>query len=215
MDQERHIVDRGRRKGFRFYRYKHELDLERSRVGSALSARDICSFFVKEMKMVKQVKYLCCTALLLSVLVCQGAPVAELATKKALTLEVAKRIAAASKEFAQKNKWNVVISIVDDGGHLVYFERMDGVQTGSIQVAIRKAQAAAAFKRPTRLFEEAVAGGRTVLVALPNGMPFEGGVPIKIEDQVIGAIGISGVTAQQDGMIAQAGVDAMPRILAK
>jgi len=166
------------------------------------------------MKMVRQVKYVCYTALL-SVLVCQGAPVAELATKKALTLEVAKRIAVASREFAQKNKWNVVISIVDDGGHLVYFERMDGVQTGSIQVAIRKAQAAAAFKRPTKLFEEAVAEGRTVLIALPGGMPFEGGVPINIEDQVIGAVGISGVTAQQDGMIAQAGVNALLKILAK
>jgi glc operon protein GlcG len=92
---------------------------------------------------------------------------------------------------------------------------MDGVQTGSIQVAIRKAQAAAAFKRPTRLFEEAVAGGRTVLVALPNGMPFKGGVPISIEDQIIGAVGISGVTAQQDGMIAQAGVDALPKVLGR
>ena len=108
-----------------------------------------------------------------------------------------------------------MISIVDDGGHLVYFERMDGVQTGSIQVAIRKAQAAAAFKRPTKLFEEAVAEGRTVLIALPGGMPFEGGVPINIEDQVIGAVGISGVTAQQDGMIAQAGVNALLKILAK
>jgi len=90
---------------------------------------------------------------------------------------------------------------------------VDGVQTGSIQVAIRKAQAAAAFKRPTRLFEEAVAEGRTVLIALPGGMPFEGGVPITVDGQVIGAVGISGVTAQQDGMIAQAGVDALPKIL--
>lgn len=159
-------------------------------------------------------KQLWCAALLV-LLVCEAAPVAELATKKALTLEVAKQIAAASSEFAQKNKWNVVIAIVDDGGHLVYFERMDGVQTGSIQVAIRKAQSAAAFKRPTKVFEEAVAEGRTVLVALPGGMPFEGGVPITVEGQVIGAVGISGVTAQQDGMIAQAGADALPKILGR
>jgi len=163
----------------------------------------------------REPRHVCCTALLLVVLVCQAAPVAELATKKALTLEVAKQIAAASSEFAQKNKWNVVIAIVDDGGHLVYFERMDGVQTGSIQVAIRKAQSAAAFKRPTKVFEEAVAEGRTVLVALPGGMPFEGGVPITVEGQVIGAVGISGVTAQQDGMIAQAGADALPKILGR
>jgi len=104
---------------------------------------------------------------------------------------------------------------VDDGGHLVYFERMDGVQTGSIQVAIQKAQTAAAFKRPTRVFEEAVAKGRTALVSLPGGMPFEGGVPITVDGQVIGAVGVSGVTAQQDGMVAQAGVDALPKILGR
>jgi glc operon protein GlcG len=161
-----------------------------------------------------RMKQLCCT-LVLVLLVAETAPVAELATKKALTLEVAKEIAAASSRFAQKNKWNVVIAIVDDGGHLIYFERMDGVQTGSIQVAIQKAKTAAAFKRPTRLFEEAVADGRTVLVSLPGGMPFEGGVPVTVEGQVIGAVGISGVTAQQDGMIAQAGVDALPKILGR
>jgi glc operon protein GlcG len=161
-----------------------------------------------------RMKRLCCT-LVLALLVAETAPVAELATKKALTLEVAKEIAAASSRFAQKNKWNVVIAVVDDGGHLIYFERMDGVQTGSIQVAIQKAKTAAAFKRPTRLFEEAVADGRTVLVSLPGGMPFEGGVPVTVEGQVIGAVGISGVTAQQDGMIAQAGVDALPKILGR
>jgi uncharacterized protein GlcG (DUF336 family) len=159
-------------------------------------------------------KQVLCT-LLLVVLIAEAAPVAELATKKALTLEVAKKIAAASGQFALKRQWNVVIAIVDDGGHLVYFERMDGVQTGSIEVAIKKAKTAVAFKRPTRLFEEAVAKGRTVLVSLPGGMPFEGGVPITVGNQVIGAVGVSGVTAQQDGMIAQAGVDALPKILKK
>lgn len=151
--------------------------------------------------------------LMLVLLVAEAAPVAELSTKKALTLEVAKQIAAVSGQFARKNQWNVVIAIVDDGGHLVYFERMDGVQTGSVQVAIQKAQTAAAFKRPTKLFEEAVAQGRTALLGLPGGMPFEGGVPIAVKDQVVGAVGVSGVTAQQDGMIAQAGIDALPRIL--
>ena len=151
----------------------------------------------------------------------QPAPVAQearpeglaLATKKALTLAVAKEIAAASGRFAQQNKWNVAITIVDDGGHLVYFERMDGVQTGSIEVSMRKAKAAAAFKRPTRLFEEDVAKGRTVLVALPGGMPFEGGVPIAAGGEIIGAVGVSGMTAHQDGLIAQAGVDALLKIL--
>ncbi|UCG46010.1 MAG: heme-binding protein [Phycisphaerales bacterium] len=163
--------------------------------------------------MTRTTRYVCCAVVLTALLVCQAKPATKLATKKALTLEVAKQIAAASSEHARNNKWNVVIAIVDDGGHLVYFERMDGVQTGSVEVAIRKAKAAAAFKRPTRLFEQAVAEGRTVLVSLPGGMPFEGGVPISVEGQVIGAVGISGVTAQQDGMIAQAGVDALPKIL--
>ncbi len=170
--------------------------------------------------MILRTKLLLCAAVVVLMLA-QTAPVAEsarpttdgLATKKALTLKVAKEIAAASSRFAQKNQWNVVISIVDDGGHLIYFERMDGVQTGSIEVAIRKAKTAAAFKRPTRLFEEDVAKGRTALVALPGGMPFEGGVPVTVGNEVIGAIGISGMTAQQDGQIAQAGADALPKIL--
>jgi glc operon protein GlcG len=161
-----------------------------------------------------RMRHLWCAAALVF-MAAETAPVAELATKKALTLEVAKQIAAASAEHARKNQWSVVISVVDDGGHLVYFERMNNVQTGSIQVAIRKAEAAVAFKRPTKLFEEAVAKGRTVLVSLPGGMPFEGGVPITVGNQVIGAIGVSGVTAQQDGMIAQAGVDALPKIIGR
>jgi len=154
---------------------------------------------------------LCAAVLLLSA--AKTTPVANLATKKALTLEVAKQIAAASERFAKTNQWNVVIAIVDDGGHLIYFERMDGVQTGSIELAIKKAQTSAAFKRPSRIFEEAVAKGRTALVSLPGGVPFEGGVPISVDGEMIGAIGISGVTAQQDGMVAQAGVDALPKIL--
>ncbi len=161
-----------------------------------------------------RMKYFWCAAALV-LMVAEKAPVAELATKKALTLEVAKQIAAVSAEHARKNNWAVVISIVDDGGHLVYFERMDNVQTGSIQVAIKKAETAVAFKRPTRLFEEAVAQGRTALVSLPGGMPFEGGVPIAVDGQIIGAVGISGATAQQDGMVAQAGVDALLKILGR
>lgn len=164
--------------------------------------------------MILRTRQLLCAAVVVAV-AAQTAPVAELTTKKALTLAVAKEIAAASSRFAQKNKWNVAITVVDDGGHMVYFERMDGVQTGSIEVAIRKAKTAVAFKRPTRLFEEAVADGRTVLVALPGGMPFEGGVPITVREEVIGAVGVSGVTAQQDGMIAQAGVDALPKIIGR
>ncbi len=139
----------------------------------------------------------------------------ELPSKKSLSLDVARQIAAAAEKHARANQWNVCIAIVDDGGHLVYFQRMDGVQTGSVVVSQRKAQTAIAFKRPTKVFEEGVAGGRTALVALPGAVPLEGGIPLTVDGQMIGAIGISGVTAQQDGIIAQAGVDALAVILSR
>lgn len=138
---------------------------------------------------------------------------AELVTRKTLTLEVAKQLAAAAEEHAVKNEWNVVIAILDDGGHPLYLQRMDGVQIGSIEVALRKAQSAVYFKRPSKVFGDALSGGRTALVSLPGAMPFEGGVPIEWEGQILGAIGVSGVTAEQDGMIAQAGADALKEAL--
>ena len=134
---------------------------------------------------------------------------AQLADKKALTLEAAKRLAAAAEAEAVKNKWNVVIAIVDDGGHLIYLQRLDGTQTGSIDVAIKKAQTAMAFKRPTKVFEDAIAGGRNALIALHGALPLEGGIPLTVGNQIIGAIGVSGVTAQQDGQVAKAGADAL------
>jgi len=133
---------------------------------------------------------------------------AQLADKKALTLEAAKKIATAAEAEAKKNNWNVVIAIVDDGGHLVYLQRIDGTQTGSIDVAIKKAQTAISFKRPTKVFEDAVAGGRQVILALPGALPIEGGVPITVGGQIIGAIGVSGVKSTEDGQIAKAGADA-------
>jgi len=153
--------------------------------------------------------------MLVVVMTGQFARTEELATKKALTLGVAKQIAAAAEKHAAENKWNVCIAIVDDGGHLVYFSRMDGTQTGSVQVAQKKAQTAIGFKRPSKVFEEGVAGGRNVLLALPGAVPFEGGLPLSADGQMVGAIGVSGVTAQQDGMIAQAGVDALAEIVGK
>jgi uncharacterized protein GlcG (DUF336 family) len=137
----------------------------------------------------------------------------ELPSKKVLTLSVARQIAAAAHKHAEENKWNVCIAIVDDGGHLIYFQRMDGTQTGSVLVSQRKAQTAIGFKRPSKVFEEGVAGGRNALLGLPGAVPLEGGLPIAVDGQMIGAIGISGVTAQQDGQIAQAGIDALPAIL--
>lgn len=132
---------------------------------------------------------------------------AQTADKKMLTLDGARKVAAAAEAEATKNKWNVVIVVVDDGGNLLYLQRMDGTQTGSIQVAIDKAKTAQAFKRPTKVFEDAIAGGRNAILGLNGALPLEGGVPIKLGEQVIGAIGVSGVTAQQDGQIAKAGAD--------
>ena len=140
---------------------------------------------------------------------------AQLATRKALTLDVAKQIAAAAEAEAKKNSWNVVIAIFDEGGNLIYLQRMDETQIGSIEVAQRKALSAIKFKRPTKAFEEALVGGRQAILSLPGAVPVEGGLPITHEGRVIGAIGVSGVTSQQDGQIAKAGVDALAKIAGK
>jgi glc operon protein GlcG len=144
-----------------------------------------------------------------------AAAAAELPTKRTLTLEVARQIATAAEKHARENKWNVCIAIVDDGGHLVYFQRMDGTQYGSVNVSQRKAETAIGFKRPSKTFEEGVAGGRNALLGLPGAVPLEGGLPLVIEGEMVGAIGVSGVTAQQDGMIAQAGADSLAGIVKK
>lgn len=136
-------------------------------------------------------------------------------TKKVLTLELAKEMAAAAEGEARKNNWNVVIAILDDGGNLVYLQRMDETQIGSIEVAQQKAKSAVSFKRPTKVFEDAVAGGRTAILKLPGAMPVEGGLPVTLDGKIIGAIGVSGVTSQQDAQIGKAALDALPGIMAK
>jgi glc operon protein GlcG len=136
---------------------------------------------------------------------------AQLASKKALTLDAAKRIAAAAEAEAMKNKWNVVIAVVDDGGHLLYLQRQDGTQTGSIEVAVGKARTAMAFKRPTKVFDD-LAKTRPSIVSLgTDAVLLEGGVPVAVDSQVIGAVGVSGVTSQQDAQIAEAGIAALER----
>ena len=136
-----------------------------------------------------------------------------LATKKALTIAVVKRIAAAAERCAADNQWNMFIAIVDDGGNLMYLERMDGSQLGSQQVSIEKARSALLFKRPTKALEDTVAGGRVVVMKLANAVPVEGGVPLSAEGQIVGAIGISGGTSPQDGVVAQAAVAELEKIL--
>lgn len=131
---------------------------------------------------------------------------AQLTTKKSLTLDAAKAIAAAAHAEAKKNNWTMVIAVVDDGGHLIYLEKMDGTQMGSIQIAQEKAAGAVRFKRATKVMEDTVAGGRNAVLALPGVVPIEGGIPIMIEGQLIGAVGASGGTSPQDGVVAAAGV---------
>ncbi len=140
-----------------------------------------------------------------------AAQAADLATKSALTLDVAKELVQAMEKRAAHDGWKVVICILDDGGNLLYLERMDGVQIGSIGVAMKKAESAFKFKRPTKAFGDRVADQPAVL-QIPGGFAIEGGVPLMHGDQILGSIGVSGVTSQQDGMIAQAGVEALAKI---
>lgn len=128
--------------------------------------------------------------------------------KDILSLESAKRVANAAQQEAQKNNWNVVIAIVDDGGHLMYLQR-EKVQLGSIEVAITKAKVAIMFRRPTKFWEETVASGRQGYLAMPGMLPIEGGVPLIHDGEIVGAIGISGVKSNEDGQIAQAGAAAL------
>ena len=135
---------------------------------------------------------------------------AQLATKKTLTLEAAKKLASVAEAGASKNKWTMVVAIVDDGGHLVYLERMDNTQIGSIEVAIQKAKTAISFKCPTKAYEDLVAQGKTDILGVPGVIPIEGGLPLVVDGQYICAIGVSGGTRQQDGIVAKAAVDAFP-----
>ena len=126
-----------------------------------------------------------------------------------LTLDDAKKIAVGAEAEAYRNGWPVVIVIVDDGEHLLYLQRLDNAQFGSINVAIEKARAAIAFRRPTKIWEENIAEGRLRYLNLPGTLPIEGGLPITVNNQFVGAIGVSGVRSFQDAQIAQAGIDAL------
>src|ERR1041385_1344354 len=133
---------------------------------------------------------------------------ADLPAKSVLTLAVAKRIAAAAEAEANKRGSTVVIVVVDDGGHLLVLERLDDTQVASVEVGIGKARTAAIFRRPSKVFEDQVRDGRIAALALPGATPLQGGVPILHEGKVIGAIGVSGNTPQEDEDIAKVGAAA-------
>ncbi len=132
-----------------------------------------------------------------------------LGTTKYITLETAKKMAAAAEAEARKNNWTVAMAILDAGANLIFFQRMDDTQLGSINVAIGKAKTAAQFKRPTKAMEDMIAGGRQVFLAVEGITPLQGGLPVIVDGKLIGAVGVSGVTSQQDEQIAQAAIDAL------
>lgn len=129
-----------------------------------------------------------------------------------ITLETAKKVAAAAEAYAVSKQWNVVIAIVDTGGNLVYLEKRDNTQTGSLDVALAKAKTSNNFKRPTKAFQDAVATGGENLRVLSLPSPYiavEGGELIIVGGKIVGAIGISGVQAFQDTEVAKAGTAAV------
>jgi len=132
----------------------------------------------------------------------------DLPVKKVLTLKAAKAIAAAAEAEANKRGSTVVIAVVDDGGHLLFLERLDNTQVASVEVGIGKARTAAIFRRPSKDFEDQIKNGRTASLVLPGATPLQGGIPILVDGKVIGAIGVSGNTPQEDEDIAKAGAAA-------
>jgi len=163
---------------------------------SNMNRKLICSFF--------------CTALLINSVVrvhAQTAPAP--AYGMSITVEPAKKAAAAAIAEARKNNWTMAIAVVDTAGNLVYFEKMDGTQNGSVNIAVEKARSAALFKRPTKTFQDGLAQGGVGLrlLGLSGAVPVDGGIPIVEGGKIIGAIGASGGTSDQDGQTAQAGAN--------
>lgn len=142
----------------------------------------------------------------------QAPPVTPPQTPYGLSIDLqnAKKAAAASIAEAHKNGWNMAIAVVDTGGNLVYFEKLDNTQIGSVEVAIDKARTAALFRRPSKVFQDAVAAGGEGLrmLRLRDATPIDGGFPIIIDGKIVGAIGASGGAGDQDGRTAKAGSEA-------
>jgi uncharacterized protein GlcG (DUF336 family) len=128
-----------------------------------------------------------------------------------ITAETAKKVAAPAIAEAKKTGWAMAVAIVDTAGELVYFEKMDDTQLGSVNISIDKARSAARFKRPTKSFQDTLAAGGEGLriLALQGAVPVDGGVPLVVGGKVVGAIGASGGTSAQDGQVASAGAAAL------
>jgi glc operon protein GlcG len=126
-----------------------------------------------------------------------------------VSIETARKATAAGIAEGKKNGWTVAVAVVDPGGVLVYFERMDGTQTASSDIAIGKARTAVAFKRSTKLFEEGIVAGRMQNLGLPGVLPIDGGIPLIEDGRIVGAIGVSGAQPEQDGVCVKAAIDAL------
>jgi glc operon protein GlcG len=133
-------------------------------------------------------------------------------TRKTLSLADAKHIAAKASAKANAEGWTVVIAIHDNGGNLIYLERADGTQLGSIDVAQAKSQTALRFKRPTKALEDTVLSGRVHMMSLPGITSVEGGLPLTMNGEIVGSIGVSGVQSSQDGQVAAAGAAALSEL---
>lgn len=130
-------------------------------------------------------------------------------TKLQLTLTEINAILDAAQKEAEANDWNVTIVVADDGGHPLGLRRLDGAAPMTAYIASEKARSAALSRKETRVFEEMINGGRTAFLSAPLHGFLEGGVPVVVDGQVIGAVGVSGVKADQDALVAQAGIDAI------
>ena len=130
-------------------------------------------------------------------------------TKPTLTLDDTRRIAAAAEAEATRNQWAVSLAIVDDGGHLLWLQRLDGAAPISAQIAPAKAHTAAVGRRESKLYEDMINGGRHSFLSAPLTGMLEGGVPIVVDGQCIGAVGVSGVKSTEDAQIARAGIAAL------
>lgn len=133
-------------------------------------------------------------------------------SRHTLSLDDAKAVAAAAAAKARTEGWSVVIAILDASGHLLYLERADGTQLGSVSVAQEKARTALLFRRPSQAFEDMILSGKTHMMGLPGVTPVAGGLPLSWRGEIVGAIGVSGVLSSQDAEIAQSGLAVLARI---
>jgi len=129
-------------------------------------------------------------------------------TKPCLTLDDCKKMTAACEAEARKNNWDVVIAILDDGGHLLMLERMDGATPANAEIAVQKGRSAAVSRRSTKMWEDRITDGRLSMLKMPV-LPVQGGIPVLYQGECVGGIGVSGVQSHEDEQIAQAGASAL------